>query len=87
MKKLIIIALAALLTASATSCRSTNYTAEGISYEDGRIVTADGNEWQCEHYIAGNGTEVIVRFDNNGTPSEITDDIVLSVNYKEYPAK
>lgn len=87
MKKLIIIALAALLTASATSCKTTTYTAEGISYEDGRIVTTDGNEWQVEHYIEGDGTEVIVRFGNNGTPSEIKDDIILSVNYKEYPAK
>lgn len=87
MKKLIIIALTAIIAVSATSCKSTTYTAEGISYEDGRIVTADGNEWQVEHHIKGNGTEVIVRFDNNGTPSEISDDIILSVNYKEYPAK
>mgnify|MGYP004460657829 CR=1 FL=1 len=87
MKKFIIITLAALLTASATSCKSSVYTAEGISYEDGRIVTADGNEWQVEHCINGDGTEVIVRFDNNGTPNKITDDIILSVNYKEYPAK
>lgn len=86
MKKLIIITLA-LVSVMATSCKSSVYTAEGISYEDGRIVTADGNEWQVEHCIDGNGTEVIVRFDNNGTPSKITDDIILSVNYKEYPAK
>lgn len=86
MKKLIIITLA-LVSVMATSCKSSVYTAEGKSYPNGRIVTADGNEWQVEHYINGYGTEVIVRFDNNGTPSKITDDIILSVNYKEYPAK
>lgn len=87
MKKFIIVTIAALLTASATSCKSSVYTAEGKSYPNGRIVTADGNEWHYENDINGNGTEVIVRFDNNGTPSKITDDIILSVNYKEYPAK
>lgn len=86
MKKLIIITLA-LVSVMATSCKSSVYTAEGKSYPNGRIVTADGNEWQVEHCINGEGTEVIVRFDNNGTPSKITDDIILSVNYKEYPVK
>lgn len=87
MKKLIIITLALVSVMTATSCKSSVYTAEGKSYECGIIVTDDGNEWHCENDINGNGTEVIVRFDNNGTPSDITDDIVLSVNYKEYPAK
>ena len=87
MKKLIIITLALVSVMSITSCKSTTYTAEGKAYPNGRIVTVDGNEWRCENDINGNGTEVIVRFNNNGTPSKITDDIILSVNYKEYPAK
>lgn len=87
MKKLIIITLALVSVMTVTGCKSSVYTAEGKAYPNGRIVTADGNEWQVEHYINGDGTEVIVRFDNNGTPSKITDDIILSVNYKEYPAK
>lgn len=89
MKRLITFSLALILALSSISCTSKNtqYTTDGVYYCDGTVITEDGNEWSYDSYtINGDGIAVIVRFDNNGT-IDITDDIILSVNYKEYPCK
>lgn len=87
MKRLIIFALALILTLSSIGCtlKHTRYTTNGTYYLDGTVITEDGNEWGYDGTINGDGIAVIVRFDNNGTIIDITDDIILSVSYKEYP--
>lgn len=90
MKRSITLALALTLALSSISCTSkhTQYTTDGTYYLDGTVITKDGNEWGYDtDTINGDGIAVIVRFDNNGTMIDITDDIILSVNYKEYPCK
>ena len=86
-----ILALALILALSSfVGCTSKHrqYTTEGIYYHNGTIVTKDGNEWGYDtDTINGDGIAVIVHFDNNNTIIDITDDIILSVNYKEYPCK
>lgn len=89
MKRSITLALALTLALSSISCTSkhTQYTTDGTYYLDGTVITEDGNKWDYDtDTINGDGIAVIVRFDNNGT-IDITDDIILSVNYKEYPCK
>lgn len=89
MKRSITLALALTLALSSISCTSkhTQYTTDGTYYLDGTVITKDGNKWSYDtDTINGDGIAVIVRFDNNGT-IDITDDIILSVNYKEYPCK
>lgn len=90
MKRSITLALALTLALSSISCTSkhTQYTTDGTYYLDGTVITEDGNEWSYDtDTIRGDGVAVIIRFDNNGTIIDITDDIILSVNYKEYPCK
>lgn len=90
MKRSITLALALTLALSSISCTSKHrqYTTEGIYYHNGTIVTEDGNEWSYDtDTINGNDVAVIIRFDNNGTMIDITDDIILNINYKEYPCK
>ena len=90
MKRSITLALALTLALSSISCTSkhTQYTTDGIYYLDGTVITEDGNKWSYDtDTINGDGIAVIVRFDNNGTMNDITDDIILSINYKEYPCK
>lgn len=90
MKRSITLALALTLALSSIGCTSkhTQYTTEGTYYLDGTIITEDGNEWGYDtDTIRGDGVAVVVRFDNNGTIIDITDDIILSINYKEYPCK
>lgn len=87
MKRSITFALALILTLSSIGCtlKHTQYTTNGTYYLDGTVITEDGNEWGYDGTINGDGIAVIVRFDNNGTIIDITDDIILSVSYKEYP--
>ena len=90
MKRSITLALALTLALSSISCTSkhTQYTTDGTYYLDGTVITEDGNEWSYDtDTIRGDGVAVIVHFDNNSTINDITDDIILSVNYKEYPCK
>ena len=89
MKRSITLALALTLALSSISCTSkhTQYTTDGTYYLDGTVITEDGNKWDYDtDTINGDGIAVVVRFDNNGTIN-ITDDIILSINYKEYPCK
>lgn len=90
MKRSITLALALILALSSISCTSKHrqYTTCGTYYREGTVITEDGNEWSYDtDTINGDGIAVIVCFDNNGTIIDITDDIILSVNYKEYPCK
>lgn len=88
MKRTITFALALTLALSSIGCtKHRQYTTDGTYYLDGTVITEDGNKWDYDtDTINGDGIAVIVRFDNNGT-IDITDDIILSVNYKEYPCK
>lgn len=88
MKRSMTLALALILALSSIGCtKHRQYTTDGIYYLDGTVITEDGNKWSYDtDTINGDGIAVIVRFDNNGT-IDITDDIILSVNYKEYPCK
>lgn len=86
MKRSITLALTLTLALSSISCTSkhTQYTTDGTYYLDGTVITEDGNEWGYNtDTITTDGTAVIVRFDNNGTINDITDDIILGINYNE----
>jgi hypothetical protein len=65
---------------------STRYTAYGRYYTDGTVITNDGNEWgystdTISDKTPTDGMPVWVGFDDNGTPNEITDDIILGLVY------
>ena len=62
------------------------YTAYGRYYTDGTVITNDGNEWAYSTDLISNQTPtddmpVWVGFDDNGTPNDITDDIILGLVY------
>lgn len=90
MKKLLIIALAGTMCL-AVGCtepqvESQRYTAYGRYYTDGTVITNDGNEWGYSTDIISDQTPtdampVWVGFDDNGTPDNITDDIILGLVY------
>lgn len=62
------------------------YTAYGRYYTDGTVITNDGNEWAystdlISNQIPTDDMPVWVGFDDNGTPNDITDDIILGLVY------
>ena len=62
------------------------YTAYGRYYTDGTVITNDGNEWNYTIDTISDKTPtdampVWVGFDDNGTPDDITDDIILGLVY------
>ena len=62
------------------------YTAYGRYYLDGTVITEDGNEWgyatdSISDKTPTNAMPVWVGFDDNGTPDDITDDIILGLVY------
>ena len=64
----------------------TRYTAYGRYYTDGTVITNDGNEWAYSTDIISDRTPtdampIWVGFDDNGTPADITDDIILGLVY------
>lgn len=67
----------------------TRYTAQGRYYLDGTVITNDGNDSQWWEYSTDNisnetlydGIPVWVIFDDNGTPDNITDDIIKGLVY------
>lgn len=70
----------------ASQVESQQYTAYGRYYTDGTVITNDGNEWEFSTYTISNRTPydsmpVWVGFDDNGTPDNITDDIILGLVY------
>ena len=64
----------------------TRYTAYGRYYIDGTVITNDGNEWAYSTDTISDQTPtdampVWIGFDDNGTPTDITDDIILGLVY------
>lgn len=85
-KLLAALMLAAQLTgACATTAPSANvYTLDGIYCVD-TVYTSDGNRWGYDmvDYVgdvpAYDGMPVTVWMSNNGTPDDVTDDIILAL--------
>ncbi len=93
-KKMIALTLAVgafLMTTGCTKAEtpkaeSIRYTAYGRYYTDGTVITNDGNEWAYSTDTISDHTPydampVWVGFDDNGTPTDITDDIILGLVY------
>ena len=67
----------------------TRYTAQGRYYTEGTVITNDGNDsiwWEYSTDTISNeepydAMPVWVAFDDNGTPNDITDDIILGLVY------
>lgn len=96
MKKLLSIALASAMTLTVgcsapkqtetPKIESTKYTAYGRYYTNGTVITNDGNEWSYSTDVISDKTPydtvpIWIGFDDNGTPNEVTDDIILGVVY------
>ena len=93
MKKLfaLILVMGAFLMTSCNNAEtpeveSQQYTAYGRYYLDGTVITNDGNIWGYETDSISDKTPydtmpVWVGFDDNGTPDDIKDDIILGLVY------
>ena len=96
MKKLVSIVLASAMTLTVgcapkaepatPKVESQKYTAYGRYYTDGTIITNDGNIWgYSTDTISGrtptDAMPIWVAFNDNGTPDNIYDDIVLGAVY------
>lgn len=95
MKKLISIALAGTIALtvgcspkaeSTPKVEPTKYTAYGRYYTDGTVITNDGHVWgyKTNHISDRTPTDhmpIWIGFSDNGTPNDITDDIILGVVY------
>lgn len=62
------------------------YTAYGRYYTDGTVITDDGNVWDYATDTISDQTPtdampIWAGFDDNGTPDDITDDIILGLVY------
>lgn len=62
------------------------YTTYGRYYTDNTVITDDGNEWEyatdtISNKTPYNGMPVWVGFSDNGTPDDITDDIIIGLVY------
>ena len=62
------------------------YTAYGRYYTDGTVLTNDGNAWNYSTDIISDktptdGMPVLAGFDDNGTPNNIEDDVILGLVY------
>lgn len=93
MKKLLALTLVVGAFLMATGCtqeetipqvESQQYTAYGRYYTDGTVITNDGNEWEfstdtISDKTPTNAMPIWIGFDDNGTPDEITDDIILGL--------
>lgn len=67
-------------TAQAPTPESQTYTAYG-TYCGGAVVTNDGNGWGYTDKTIDPNTPVIVHFNDNGTPDNIKDDVILGLVY------
>ena len=92
MRKILTFALAATMsltvgcTTTKEKAQSAQYTAYGRYYTNGTVITNDGNEWIYSTDIISNkipcdGMPIWIGFDDNATPNDITDDIILGVVY------
>lgn len=64
----------------------TRYTAYGRYFTDGTVITDDGNVWDYATDTISDQTPtdampIWAGFDDNGTPDDITDDIILGLVY------
>lgn len=64
----------------------TRYTAYGRYYTSGIVITNDGNEWAYSTDTISDKTPtdampIWAGFDDNATPDDITDDIILGLVY------
>lgn len=64
----------------------TRYTQYGRFYTNGTLITDDGNEWEyftdtVSDITVYDNMPVWVAFDDNGTPDNVTDDIILGMVY------
>lgn len=64
----------------------TRYTQYGRFYVDGTLITNDGNEWEyftdtVSDITVYDNMPVWIAFDDNGTPDNVTDDIILGMVY------
>jgi hypothetical protein len=46
-------------------------------YYDGYVIRDDGHIWDYDGYLVEPNSPVWVKFDDNGTPEEITDDYII----------
>lgn len=68
---------------------SKQYTAYGRYYTDGTVITNDGNDSQWWEFSTDSISDltpydampVWIAFNDNGTPNDITDDIILGLVY------
>lgn len=94
MKKMLLLALAGAMSLSigcskaepTPKAESQRYTAYGRYYTNGTVITNDGNEWSYSTDIISDKTPtdampVWVGFDDNGTPNNVEDDIILGLVY------
>ena len=71
---------------SISNVESQTYTAYGRYYTNGTVVTNDGNEWNYSTDTISDKTPtdampIWIGFDDNSTPDNIYDDIILGVVY------
>ena len=64
----------------------TQYTAYGRYYTEGTVITNDGNVWEYSTDVISEQTPtdnmpIWIAFDDNGTPDNIADDVVLGLVY------
>lgn len=100
MKKLVTLALAGAM-ALTVGCTTTEeptsksdpqrYTAYGRYYTDGTVITNDGNEWGYTTETISEQTPydnmpIWIGFDDNGTPNDIQDDIIVGIVYDRITA-
>ncbi len=95
MKKLLALILvmgAFLMTTACTNTEpapkteSTRYTSYGRYFTEGVVITNDGNLWEYSTDSISDKTPtdnmpVWIGFDDNATPDDITDDIILGLVY------
>ena len=88
MKKLLalILVMGAFLGCTNTEVVHTRYVAQGHYYADGTVITTDGNIWDYQTDTISDKPSydhqaVNVGFDDNGTPDDITDDIILGLTW------
>lgn len=80
MKTLIKLALATMVILCWITTHSTQYSVPNALYRYGEIITPlDQNIWWYESDDVPNICVVTVIFDDNGTPNNIYDDIILDV--------
>lgn len=93
MKKLVALILvmgAFLMSGCATQKEEpkihTQYVAQGHYYADGTVITEDGNIWEYQTDVISDKPSydhqaVNVGFDDNGTPENIYDDVILGLTW------